>query len=83
VPYKRVNPVTEEEIQKEQAGFDLAPIHVMANTRYAGHHSICQVLREIYLETDSENIKLKTRLAMAMAKKMQGKLKHYRDHQPS
>lgn len=52
---------------------------VMRRQRYAGHHTICQVLREIYEASDDDNVRLKCRTAMAMAKKMHRKLKDYRE----
>ena len=61
--YKRVEPVSEK---------------VMKRKRYHGHHTICETLREIYMASDDEDIKLKCRLAMAMAKKMHKKLKEYK-----
>jgi hypothetical protein len=61
--YKRREPVSEREMLK---------------VRYKHHHTICATLRNIYVNTDDENIKLKLRLAMAMAKAMQNKLKEYR-----
>lgn len=63
MPYKRRQPVDEAEMLK---------------TRWNGHHTICQTLREIYSMTDDSEIKLKTRLAMAMAKAMQDRLKKYK-----
>ena len=67
--YKRRQPVREKEMLKE---------------RWAGHHTVCETLREIYKladgrETfDNNEIKLKCRLAMAMAKAMQDRLKKYK-----
>ena len=52
---------------------------VMLKQRYAGHHTICQTLRDIYVSVDDEEIKLKLRLATAMAKSMHEKLKAYRN----
>ena len=63
LPYKRRTPVDEEE---------------MKNNRYVGHHSICQTLREIWGMTDNDEIKLKCRLGVAMAKAMNEKLKYYK-----
>ena len=40
-------------------------------------NTICQVLREIYLKTDDEEIKLKCRVAISMAKSMNKKLWEY------
>lgn len=54
-------------------------ISEMDRTRYDGHHSICQTLRDIYHLTDSEDVKLKTRVAMSMAKSMHTKLKKYKE----
>ena len=50
----------------------------MRRRRYAGHHSICQTLRDIYALTDNEEIKMKCRVGVAMAKAMQEKLKWYK-----
>ena len=66
MPYKRREPVAES---------------VMENTRYEGHHTICQTLRDMYHMTDNADIKLKCRLAMAMAKAMQDKLKWYKSRE--
>jgi len=62
--YKRVDPVS---------------ISAMTRTRYKGHHTICEMLREIYALTDDEEIKLKCRVATAMAKSMHNKLKWYKE----
>ena len=64
MPYKRVEP---------------APEHLMDETRYEGHHSVCQTIRDIYHMTTNDEIKLKCRLAMAMTKKMHERLKYYKD----
>jgi hypothetical protein len=50
----------------------------MLKKRYQGHHTICEVLREIYMETKNDDIKLKCRVAMTMAKSMHEKLKQYK-----
>lgn len=63
MPYKKFKPVSEK---------------VILNERYNGHHTICQTVREIYMMTQNEEIKLKCRLAMAMAKSMHNKLKEYK-----
>jgi len=63
MPYKRHEPISE---------------HDMLKTRYVGHHTICQILREIYIETGDESIKWKCRIAMSMAKSMHEKLKKYK-----
>ena len=47
-------------------------------TRYKGHHTICQFLRDIYAMTDNEDIKLKCRIGMSMTKSMHERLKKYR-----
>ncbi len=47
-------------------------------TRWEGHHSICQTLRDIYHLTADPEIKLKARVAMAMTKAMHEKLKYYK-----
>lgn len=45
----------------------------MENPRY----TVCEVLREIWQETENATVKLKTRIAMTMAKKMNDKLMEY------
>lgn len=64
MPYKRRKPVSEK---------------AMLKTRYKGHHTICETIREIYMATDDEDIKYKCRLATAMAKAMQDRLKKYKE----
>lgn len=73
MPYKRREPVSEEEL--------LRPVSrgQMEYTKNTGYPTICQALREIYQTTDNADIKLKCRLAMAYAKAMDKKLKHYKD----
>ena len=63
MPYKRREPVTVREMEK---------------TRWEGHHTVCQTLRDIYQMTDDPEVKLKARLAMAMAKAMHERLKKYK-----
>jgi len=46
--------------------------------RYAGYPTICMTLRSIYNITEDPEIKLKCRLAMAMAKAMNDKLQWYK-----
>jgi len=62
--YKKVEPVSEKK---------------MLRKRYHGHNTVCQLLREIYITTENEEIKLKCRVAMAMTKKMHNKLKEYKE----
>ena len=63
MPYKRRNPVDVREMNRKE---------------YEGHHSVCQTLRDIYHMTDNDPIRMKCRLAMAMAKAMNEKLKWYK-----
>lgn len=42
------------------------------------NNSICQVLRDIYHSTEDEEIRLKCRVATAMAKSMTAKLEDYK-----
>jgi hypothetical protein len=63
MPYQRVEPV---------------PVSLMLKKRYHGHFTICEKLREIYLATDNEEIKLNCRIAMAQAKRMHERLKKYK-----
>ena len=64
MPYPKVEPVSVKDMMRK---------------RYHGHFTICQKLRDIYMATESEDIKLDCRIAMAMAKKMHEKLKWYRN----
>jgi len=50
----------------------------MDKHRYDGHHSICQTLRDLYHMTEDEEIRVKLRLAMAMAKAMNEQLQYYK-----
>ena len=61
--YKRHKPVDIKEMEKD---------------RWHGHHSICQFLRDIYQMTDNDEIKMKARIGMSMAKSMHRKLKRYK-----
>ncbi len=56
------------------------PISVarIEKAKYKGHHTICQFLRDIYAMTDNEEIKLKCRIGVSMAKSMHVRLKKYR-----
>ena len=54
-------------------------IGFMKKKRYAGHNTICEKLREIFMLTDNEDIKLKCRIATSMAKKMHERLKKYKE----
>lgn len=64
MPYETVEPVS---------------VAVMRKKRYHGHNTVCEKLREIYMLTDNEEIKMKCRIAMAMTKKMHQRLKEYRE----
>lgn len=64
MPYKIVPPADDADMKKQ---------------RYLGHHTICEKLREIWRESNDPNIKMKAKEAMGMAKRMQAKLKIYRD----
>jgi len=68
MPYKRVDPVSDGE---------------MGRKRYENHFTICQKLREIYAMTDDPEIKLRCRVAVAMAKRMHQALKDYRVYRES
>jgi hypothetical protein len=62
---------------------DPVPIGEMDRSRYEGHFSICQKLRDMFHkmnepEIDREEIKLNLRVAMAMAKAMNKKLQDYK-----
>lgn len=61
--YKRHRPIDIKEMEKD---------------RWHGHHTICQFLRDIYHATDNEDIKLKCRVGMSMAKAMHNRLKWYK-----
>lgn len=83
MPHPRKYPVTEAEMEFPPAGY-----HDMEETRYTGHHTICQTLREIYQITKDpdmldeekfETIRLKSRLAMSMGKSMLSALHDYKN----
>jgi len=63
MPYKKHDPI---------------PVREMDKSRYEGHNSICQKLRDIYHMTDNPEIKYECRIAMAMAKSMHRRLKKYK-----
>lgn len=69
MPYKHREPVPE---------LEMASIEEMERSRYAGHHSICQTIRDIWAMSDDEELREKCRLAVAMAKAMHEKLKWYK-----
>lgn len=56
----------------------------MRSTTFTRHHTICQTLREMFVAADEldgdvkKELQYKARLAMAMAKAMQNKLKEYK-----
>jgi len=64
MPYKRHQPVELKEMEK---------------TRWHGHHTICQFLRDIYQLTEDNDIKMKCRVGMSMAKSMNERLKYYKN----
>lgn len=61
--YQKIEPVEENRMHRQ---------------KYKGHNTICQVLREIYDLSENDSVRLKCRLAMAMAKKMHERLKEYK-----
>jgi hypothetical protein len=67
MPYKHREPVPESEMNR---------------TRWHGHYTICQKLRDLYhaldeVEINREEAKLEIRIMMAMAKAMNSRLQHY------
>jgi hypothetical protein len=92
MPYKRYPPASEDEMEKiegenpiltnrdpvSMVEMEPALLEDMDKKRYAGHHSICQTLRDIYHMTDNDDVKLKCRLAVSMAKAMHEQLKKYK-----
>lgn len=92
MPYKRRHPVPESEIESQPTSEELQacqeaiklvePIderEMWWRERYATYHTICMTLRDIYRITQDEDIKIKCRLAMAMAKAMNAKLQWYKE----
>ena len=73
MPYPKHKPISEKEM------LEPATEEEMAFSRYAGHHTICQTLRDIWSQSSDEEVRLKCRLAVSMAKAMVVKLKTYRD----
>lgn len=86
MPHKRRTPVPESEMEKPAAPSDDAYFEfilpekdgIMDDMRRAGHHTICQTLREIYHGTTDPAIRDRCRLAVAMAKAMTSKLHWYK-----
>lgn len=66
MPYKKYEPIEEK---------------IMDKTRFEGHHSICQMLRDIYHMTEDQEIKIKCRIGMSMTKSMHRKLKKYKEQE--
>lgn len=86
MPYKRLHPVPEEYMEKpnkddliESELTEPVPERLMDKSRYEGHYSICQKLRDMYHVVESPELKMECRIMMAMAKKMHQRLKWYRD----
>lgn len=63
MPYKRREPVPESEMDR---------------SRYNGHYTICQKLRDMYHRIDDPSVKLDIRICMAMSKAMNNRLQYYR-----
>lgn len=59
--------------------YDPVPETMMDKTRFEGHHSVCQMLRDIYHLTENEEVKMKARIAMSMTKQMHRKLIKYKE----
>ena len=57
---------------------DPIDIREMDKSRWEGHHSICQTLRDIYHMTNDDTLRVKSRIAMSMTKAMHEKLKSYK-----
>jgi hypothetical protein len=72
MPHRRKKPIPVHEVE-------VASIEEMNERRYTGHHTICETLREIYRETENEEVKLKIRLAMNMGKAMLAQLHYYKN----
>jgi len=66
MPYKRHHPINEDQMNK---------------SKFEGHHTICQTLRDIYHMTNNPEIKLKCRVGMSMSKAMHKKLKKYKQQE--
>ena len=64
MPYPRHKPVSEKAMNRKI---------------YEGENTICQTIRDMYHISDNQDIRLKCRLAMAMAKAMCVKLMEYRE----
>mgnify|MGYP001593537328 FL=1 len=73
MPYPKREPVPEAEMFEPAAKAD------MNRKRWAGHHTLCQTLRDIYALTNDQDIRYKCRMAMAYSKSMHERLKYYRD----
>lgn len=72
-------PLTGREWQRDKV--DPYPEEWMEKEQYSPG-TICGVLRDIYQKTDNDEIKMLSRIATTMAKKMTNKLRYYYDKSP-
>ena len=66
-----------EEIIDGPLWFRCEPTKEKDMTFVSKHYTVCEVLREIYKETDSESIKMKCQIASTMAKSMAARITKY------
>ena len=72
-----MTPKPDPEIAEKAGHYDPCPEEWMGmeNPRF----TICEILREIYQATHDSSIRLKARIAMTMAKKMNNRLLYHKD----
>jgi len=64
-------------MKKPDINYDPCPESLMLGEKYP-RYVICEVLRQIYHLSSDEGIRLRARIAMTMAKRMNSKLKEYK-----
>lgn len=58
---------------------DPVDVKEMEKLKFSGNFTICQTLRDTYAITQQEDIRLRLRIIMAMAKSMDNKLREYKN----
>ena len=59
------------------------PHRKMMRKRYANHHTICAILKNLYQDTDDQELREQLATCVTMAKKMHEKLKEYKRKESS
>lgn len=65
-------------VKKNRIHYGLAPLSAMETDKFVGDNTLCQTLREIHQTTKNDEIKLKCRQIMMMAKRLTYDAKKYK-----